>query len=463
MTGNRQKARGVVLIVVLWVVSVLAAVCLALGGTVRSRQVHLRRNRGDLAAQQGLAGAVALAKKVLLGDAVAADTLADGWSGQDAEGFTLTLGGMTTQLFTPTGRWGLEDESSRLNANTASAEMLARLPGVTASAAEALVAARESIRQAGSRTGAGSGSLGLTGPYAMPCQLANALVSAFVEAGLYSPGEAAEPYGTYGGEGYSWASQLQLPSSVAEALKYLTVYSRQRNVDGEGRRRVNINGASRTDLAAAVGGQFTDEQIDAILLSRAARPFESVGELLIREMEVTDAEGTKKTVRIEREQLKPVVDRLTATDAEVIPGLVNVNTAPAEVLRCLPGLTEADVSAIIAHRAGAVAASLASIGWLLDVLSEKAFAEVCPFVTVRSQQFRMRVEGRPGWAEEVSSAGGPASGQAAAVREASAYALAVLERDGRRCNVLLWLQWTALPRVSVSVTGRVSPGWHGRL
>ena len=445
MTSKGQESCGVVLIVVLWVVAILAVVCLALGGTVRFKHAHLRRKRSELAARQALLSAAALAKQVLLADAAAADTPADNWAGGDPEAFTLVLGGTVARLFSPPGRSGLEDESARLNANTASADMLAKLPGMTVSAADALVAARESIRKAAPGGDVLVPARGLTGPYAGLGQLADALVSAFGEAGLYSPVQGAEPSGGASDGPGSWASQMQLPSPVAQILSYLTVHSRQRNVDAEGRPRTDLNTASRADLAAAVAGHLSEEQIDAIVLSRAAKCFRSIGELLIREMEIADAEGGKKTVRIGRDEFKPVADRLSVTDAEIIPGLVNVNTAPAEVLRCLPGLTEADISAIIARRAaaGPDGGSFASIGWLLDVLSEEAFADVSPVVTTRSQQFRMHAEARPGRMAGILAAGGYSADSAGSVHDVGAYALAILERDAGRCSVLLWLTWTA--------------------
>ncbi len=444
MTPRGRERRGVVLIVVLWGVAILAVVCLALGGTVRFKQAHLRRNRSELTAQEALLSAVALAKTLLLEDPAAADTEADAWSGGDAVAFTLHLNGTTVRLSCPPGLWGLEDESARLNANTASAEMLAKLPGMTVSVAGAFVAARDRMRQAGSEGGLLAETPGLTGPFARPGQLAQALVAAFGQVGLGGPGEDRQGRDGETPEPCSWASQAGLPAAVVQAMEHLTVHSRQRNLDARGRPRANLNAASRAELAAALGEHFNDEQIDAIILARAVKPFVSIGELLTREMEITGPEGEKKPVRIGREQLKPVADRLTVTDAEVLGGLVNVNTAPAEVLRALPGLTEADAAAIIAFRsglagqgAGSAPEELTSVGWLLEVLSEKSFAEVWPFVTVRSQQFRMRAEACPDTAEGASAETGRSH------PEASAYAMAVLERDGGRCNVLLWLGWTA--------------------
>jgi hypothetical protein len=56
-----------------------------------------------------------------------------------------------------------------------------------------------------------------------------------------------------------------------------------------------------------------------------------------------------------QDELRDVFDRLTTVDGKVIVGRVNVNTAPREVLACLPGLDASDADALVAggvRRAG---------------------------------------------------------------------------------------------------------------
>ena len=407
--------RGVILVVVLWVVAVLAVVCLALGGTIGFKQAQVRRCRQSQADQQALFSALAAARRAVLDDPQAADTLADAWTG-DEETFTLRAGPAEARLFVPDadGGWGLQDESGLLNANTATSEMLARLPGMTPAAAERFVALRDA-------PGAGEPA-GLTGPIATLGQLAATLVKAFGEAGA---GELVETGAPRGGRTW-WAAPMRLPDGVARALRLLTVHSRQRNVDARGRPRVHLNAAPEAELAAVLGESLTAEQVQAVLEARRVRPFRTIGELLVRPMVVRDAEGRERTVRIDKERFQPLADRLTVRSEAVLAGLVNVNTAPAEVLAALPGLTAPDVEAIVAARGGAGAEEPAAsgIGWLLDVIGEGAFAEVCPFVTVRSQQFRFHAAVGP------AAAGG-------------AYAMGVLERDGRQCRLLCWRTWRA--------------------
>jgi len=412
--------RGVALVVVLWAVAILAVVCLALGGSVRFKQIQLARGREEIRLNQALLSAIEAGAGVLSADGASADTLADNWAGGDAASFTFPLAGAQVEVYVPVSqgrRGGLEDESARLNANTASAEMLAALPGMTMAAAEAFVAYRQ---RAASRTPTDELNRplgGVTGPLGTPWQLAEALAWAFTQSGL-----ASENLNGFGAT-MSWAAKAGQPAGVALVENYLTVYSRQRNLDARGRPRVNLNEASKRQMASDLGGALTEEQIDAIIAARAAKPFESIGELLVRQMRIPDGQGGLKIVRIGRAEFEAVADRLTVTDEKVLIGLVNVNTAPKEVLEALPGLTAADANAIIAARADVPNAE--NIAWLLSVLDERTFAELCPYVTTRSQQFRMYAEARTARQSE----------------GAAAEAMAILERDAGRCGVVLWLTW----------------------
>jgi len=412
--------RGVALVVVLWVVAILAVVCLALGGSVRFKQIQLVRRREELRSNQALLSAIAVGVGALSADEASADVLSDNWAGGDAAAFSIPLAGAHVDVYVPDQqgrRAGLEDESARLNANTASAEMLAALPGMTMAAAEAFVAGRDQAAS-GTPTEALTRPLGgVTGPYATPWQLVEALASAFARSGL-----ALENL-TGSGETMSWAAQTGQPAGVALVENYLTVYSRQRNLDAQGRQRVNLNTATKQRMASDLGGAFSEEQIDAIIAARAARPFESIGELLLRQMKIPDGQGGLKTVRIGRPEFETVADRLTVTDDKVLVGRVNVNTAAKEVLEALPGLEAAGANAIVAARAKA--RNPQSIAWLLSVLDERAFAELCPYVTTRSQQFRMYAEARSGQQSQPGAT----------------EAMAILERDAGRCGVLLWMTW----------------------
>lgn len=419
-----MRRRGVVLVFVLWAVVVLTVVCLALAGTARYRQAHALRDTRHVTGVESLASARSLARRVVLEDDPAADTLDEPWSGDAAGDFRFEISARSVSVRTDgpaPARWGLTDEAARLNANTATAEMLSRLPNMTLAAAEAFVAAREAAP-------AGRAS-GTTGPLATPQHVLDALAEAFVASGLGLGGEPVETPET-------WADATGYGPAVRAVEQYLTVYSRRPNTDAEGAPRVNVNTAPPEALTARLGDALSEDQLAALVLERAEAPFETIGGLLTREMSLPPEgdEEEPRPVRIERPEFRRIADRITVTDAALLVGRVNVNTAPAEVLAAVPGLTEAHAASLVDARPAAEARR--SIAWTLDVLDDETFAAACEHLTTRTNQFRMYAR-----SDTSEPEGGSIDGGGSLSAPGSARALAVLERGDDRCGVIFWLRW----------------------
>lgn len=64
-------------------------------------------------------------------------------------------------------------------------------------------------------------------------------------------------------------------------------------------------------------------------------------------------------------------------------GRINVNTAPREVLRCLPGLTQAEADSLASRRPQFGATDMS---WVQGVLGRK-YAQIAPFITADPYQF----------------------------------------------------------------------------
>jgi len=79
--------------------------------------------------------------------------------------------------------------------------------------------------------------------------------------------------------------------------------------------------------------------------------------------------------------LTPVADKLSFGTATTSTGLININTAPREVLLTLPGLQPNDADAIIGERQRA---DTSSIMWLGDAMSMQKAAQIGQYVTNRS-------------------------------------------------------------------------------
>jgi type II secretory pathway component PulK len=77
-----------------------------------------------------------------------------------------------------------------------------------------------------------------------------------------------------------------------------------------------------------------------------------------------------------------VFDSLTSAPPNT--GLINVNTAPAQVLACLPGLAQGESDTIVASR---TSADLTNMGWFFKAISPTEIASVAPYITDRSSVY----------------------------------------------------------------------------
>src|SRR5690606_13939789 len=103
---------------------------------------------------------------------------------------------------------------------------------------------------------------------------------------------------------------------------------------------------------------------------------------------------TLRRFQLPADQWGPILDALTTTDHEFVPGRVDINTAPALVLAALPGLEGESAAGIVARR-GSLAPDLRlSPAWLAEeaLLSPEQYQAIADLVTTRSMQWRVRVE-----------------------------------------------------------------------
>ena len=115
-----------------------------------------------------------------------------------------------------------------------------------------------------------------------------------------------------------------------------------------------------------------------------------------RRGEGNQGNGQEQEYRVEltESEMDIVFDCCTTTDAKYLPGLVNVNTAPAEVLEVLFGDSE-EAEAAVSARESLMGDELLTPGWLVrqGVLSNEKFMRLYPYMTARSWQFHFYVIG----------------------------------------------------------------------
>jgi hypothetical protein len=146
------------------------------------------------------------------------------------------------------------------------------------------------------------------------------------------------------------------------------------NLDGEGNQRININDAqARADLQSELQKIVKEDRALEIMSLIPTRPsFANVLDFYF-------------TTGLKAEEFSQIVDRLTTSDEETFPGLVNVNTAPKAVLLCLPGMEESDVEALLSRRNSDQ--ELDSIAWVAEVLEREKAVAVGSYITTRSFQY----------------------------------------------------------------------------
>ena len=398
---------GLVLILVLWVLVVLAVLAVALSQDTRLDSA-LRVVSADRVIARWLARAgVQRAVSELAGDTTPTDSADDSWYDNEEVFKNAELVGGTYTVFADRFftddrcAYGVIDEAGKVNINVAPAEQIARLVGIDKELAGAITTWQQHSDEAEKNSAKRMEYI------ATIRQLA--LVEGMTDELFY--GEDRNFNGIL--DDNEDDGDLQEPGDNKDGrldrglLAYVTIYSYELNQDGQGRRRININRASREQLEIELG--LTKQCAQWIVVNR---PFGNIAELL---------SGSETIITIETESVSPlawsdevqslniqsmgirpdiavfrrIADRITVTDEEVIPGRININTAPEPVLRTLPTVDQSLAQRIIQYRRGHMG-GFTNIADLLAVpnFTVTQFKNAAPYITVRSNVFTIRSCGR---------------------------------------------------------------------
>ena len=273
--------------------------------------------------------------------------------------------------------FALVDEASKLNLNAASSTTLALLPNMTLDLAQAVYAWHQDP------TSGATGGVQLTAvkgaPYESPEELA--LVDGGVDPSvLYGDDtnlnhclDPEEGGGTGGGT---------LGQFNPGLLEYVTAFSREPNTLADGTKRGNVTlpagvGGFTTALTTALGSTRAQQVANSFMTRPPARPitFTSVVDFCNK------AETRANLTAAEWDTLAPY---LTVQSGPYTIGLVNVNTASATVLSCLPGMTTDLAAQLVAARAQ-LATPSTNLRWIVPILGPLA-GSVGKYLTTRSYQ-----------------------------------------------------------------------------
>jgi len=306
-------------------------------------------------------------------------------------------------------RYGVTDEAGKLNINTAPEEAWLAFENLTSEQVDCLLDYLDADSEPRSEGAEQEYYDGLATPYIIP----NGPLATVEELFLVKGFTAAEVYGedaNFNGlldpnedDGDSRFPPDNRDGELAPGLRALaTVFSSERNVDREGRPRIDIN---RGSLPREL--DLPDETRRFIEAYRAdGNTFKHPSELL--EMRYEPKQGGRNSRDRQRgssvesgvgaDELPIVMDRLTAGSSgrrRRGAGLVNINTARAEVLAAVPGLDANLAQEIADVRGGLDADTKATVAWLYtqNLLDADEFKTVAPHVTARGYQFSVRCVG----------------------------------------------------------------------
>ena len=319
-------------------------------------------------------------------------------------------------------RWGITDESAKLNINTATADQLTRLivqvvPPETP--VKPLVDSLLDWRDGDDRVSSNGAESDYYRTLAVPYRCKNApfdtveellMVHGFNGQILY--GEDADRNGLLSLNEDDGETTFP-PDNEDGALNrglypYITVHSRDYNRANDNKPRVPLSSGgedarARLEELSTPDGErvFTAQEVDYLLssgddgeASKDESP-EKGDEAKPKTKSLADFVVSDPSSPFALDDFARIVNYCTLNPSPELPGLVNINTAPSIVLRCLGGLSEEEVNAIVQKRATLSADTKATTAWLLTqgVLNQEKYDAVANLVTARGLQFTVEVVG----------------------------------------------------------------------
>lgn len=380
------RRRGTILIIVLWIATGLVSTALLFGQSMMLEYRAADNSVAGLEAAQAIEGARRYVG-YLLANAEEPGRMLDI---EAYESEAVPVGDATFWLL---GRgtddsthgqltFGLVDEASKLNLNIATREMLEALPTMTPELAAAIIDWRDTDSEL-TQDGAESQDYLLRDP-TYNCKDSNfetveelrLLMGAEWDI-LY--GEDTNCNGVLDPNEDDDNESLPLDDRDGQldpgVLEYLTVWSREPNTRDDGSQRINVTNDQQQQLGQLLQETFGETRAGEIqqAVGGNLENLNSLLEFYIRS-------------RMTPDEFAQVADALSVTDDAYTSGLVNVNTAPAEVLACLPGIGEEYADSLVAYRQGKTD-ELDTVAWVAEVLEEEAAIQAGPYLTTRTYQF----------------------------------------------------------------------------
>jgi type II secretory pathway component PulK len=277
--------------------------------------------------------------------------------------------------------FGLVDEASKINLNTATVDMLQLLPRMTPQLAAAIVDWRDADSTV-SDGGAENETYQRLNP---PYRCKNAPFESVDELRLVYGMDMETLYGNDANlngalDPNENDGDLSPPNDDRNGLlspgllEYVTVWSRE---PVGSRTNVNSTQALGVVLSDAFGASRGNQILTQVRGNPAVPtpPFSNLVDFYLAS-------------HMTRAEFDQIGDQIVATTNTTgyIQGLININTAPEPVLECIPGIGTQYASSVVSYRLGHPD-DLKSVAWLVELIGSQAATQAGPYITTRTYQF----------------------------------------------------------------------------
>jgi type II secretory pathway component PulK len=206
---------------------------------------------------------------------------------------------------------------------------------------------------------------------------------------------------------------------------FLTVWSSEPNTNNSNKPRINLNTSNMVELRKKLPDYYTEEEKNAIIEAVTGRSLTSPVELFTGENAGIFSPEAMAGILNDFTTSKTK----TLTGEKTMNGMVNVNTAPVEVLVAI-GFTEDEAHSIVTARSSLTPEDRTSIAWLVGsgVIDTERLGDpdLFKYLTARAYQFRVE---SIGFADHVGT---------------FCRLEVVLKMKGRTCQVAYWRDLSSL-------------------
>jgi DNA uptake protein ComE-like DNA-binding protein len=376
--SRRLCQRGSTFVIVLWIAVGLVSVTLYFSDAMRLELRAADNRVSGMAAEQAIEGAARyvaymLSMRETNGVLPDPNTYLVEAAPVGAARFWL-IGRETNTLASPNQiGFGLVDEASKLNLNTATSNMLVYLPYMNVDLTVAILDWRD--------TNGGSGAFATY--YAMAAKSYENKSAEFETVDelrllyggdLYAlEGEDANRNGVLDPNEYDENHNGVVDPGV---LEYVTIYSREPNTYSNGVARVSLRNVGATGaLADLLSSTFGSSKADQILGQLGLVSMGGGGGPGRQQLTTTRTFASPlafyRASGMTVDEFGQIANALTTATGSYINGRINVNTAPAAVLACLPGISDnPGLEQTLVDYRTQNPANLTSVAWLVEALGQ---------------------------------------------------------------------------------------------